>query len=210
MVKNQRKRFSPSRLASKKIPLLIIVSAPSGSGKTTILKYLCSINKNLKYSISFTTREKRRGEKNGKHYHFIKKEEFLRLRKEGFFAEWAKVYGNYYGTSKKSIQSILSKGYDVVMDLDTKGAKSIKKIFRNAVTIFIMPPTIEELKKRLKKRKSDSDAEIEKRFSLAMKEISQISRYDYLVVNDNVREAGKKIIKIIEAEKSRVSRILND
>ena len=209
MAKNQKKSINISNINSKKIPLLITISAPSGSGKTTLLKYLCSMNDNFKYSISYTTREMRSGEINGKHYHFIDKNEFLRLREKKYFAEWAIVYGNYYGTSKAGIKKILSDGFDVVMDLDTKGACKIKKIFKNAVSIFVIPPTVLDLKKRLENRNSDTKEEIEKRYGMALKEISLIPRYDYLVVNDTVAKAAKKIAHIIESEKRRVARILN-
>ena len=187
-----------------------MISAPSGSGKTTLLNNLSRTNKNLKYSISYTTRAIRRGETNHKHYHFIDREKFIQLKNKNFFAEWALVYGNYYATAKKDIEKILSRGFDIVMDLDTKGARSIKKIFKNSVSIFVIPPTLGDLKKRLKMRNSDTKEEIEKRYGMALKEILKIPRYDYIVVNDTVAKASKRILSIIESEKRRVFRVLND
>ncbi|MBI5374594.1 MAG: guanylate kinase [Candidatus Schekmanbacteria bacterium] len=208
MTSIKKKKINIKKLYSHEKGLLIIVSAPSGSGKTTILNHIISKIPQTKYSISYTTRTKRPGEKEGKHYHFIDNDAFSKKITQGVFLEWARVYDNCYGTSKKDISKLISKGYDVIMDLDTKGACNVKKLFGNAVLIFLLPPSINELNKRLKSRNSDSPDEIKKRIGMAMNEISHIPEYDYVVINDSLTHAVSAIKSIIISEKKKVSRIL--
>lgn len=189
--------------------LIIVLSAPSGTGKSTICERLLKSLPNLKMSISYTTREPRPGEIDGVHYYFIDREKFEEMIKRDEFVEWAQVYGNYYGTSKSIINEIVESGKDVLLDIDTEGAKNIKKLFPESVLIFILPPSIEELKRRLKNR-GELPETIAKRLLKVGEEVSQYRFYDYLVVNDDLGRALEDIISIIRSEKLKVSRLERD
>ncbi len=187
--------------------LLIVVSAPSGAGKTTICKKLLQTTPNLIFSVSMTTRKPRDNEINGQDYFFISTEEFKKRIKKNDFIEWAKVYDDYYGTPKKNLEDSLA-GMDVLLDIDVQGAMNIKKEYSdNAVLIFIAPPFLEDLKTRLSNRMTDTSEEIEKRFLLAKEELKNILNYDYCVINDDVGVTVGKLKSIIIAEKNRVKRI---
>ncbi len=186
--------------------ILIVLSAPSGTGKSTITKLLLSEFKNLEFSISFTTRRPRKNEVNGKDYFFVSVEKFKEMIEKGDFLEWANVYGNLYGTSKSQVLSVLERGRDVLLDIDTQGAINVKKNLPEAVLIFLLPPSLEELKKRLEKRGTETEEEIENRLSVARREITKATEYDYIVVNDDLTVAYEKIKAIILAEKSRTFR----
>ncbi|EGD52980.1 guanylate kinase [Thermoanaerobacter ethanolicus JW 200] len=193
-------------LSKKKKGLLIVLSGPSGAGKGTICKALMEKEKNLKLSISATTRQPRSGEIEGKNYFFKSEEEFEKMIENDSFLEWAKVYGHYYGTPKDFVLKNLEEGNDVVLEIDIQGALKIKEKFPEGVFIFILPPSMEELKNRIKKRGTETEEEIIKRFKSAYEELNYVSRYNYVVINDSVEEAVEKIRAIIIAEKCRVDR----
>ena len=195
-------------MLSREEGLLIVISAPSGTGKTTLCHMLLKEFNNAVFSVSFTTRKPRKGEVNGKDYWFVSKEEFERRIKEGDFLEWAKVYGNYYGTSKSQVLKALKEGKDVILDIDTQGALQVKERFPEAVLIFILPPSFKELENRLRKRGTDPEEVIEKRLKFAKEEIKRARFYDYIVVNDELEVAYFKLKSIITAEKCKKDRFL--
>ena len=186
---------------------LIVISAPSGAGKGTVISKLLEKENNLWLSVSATSRTPRTNDKEGVTYYFYSKEEFENKIKEGYFLEYAEYAGNYYGTPKKFIEEKLNKGIDVILEIEIQGAMQIKKLIPEALFIFIMPPTLEELKRRLVGRNTDSKEKIIERFKIAYKEINEVSKYNYVVVNDEVNNAVSKIQAIIKAEKCRVDRI---
>ena len=186
---------------------LIVISAPSGAGKGTVISKLLEKENNLWLSVSATSRTPRTNDKEGVTYYFYSKEEFENKIKEGYFLEYAEYAGNYYGTPKKIIEEKLNKGIDVILEIEIQGAMQIKKLIPEALFIFIMPPTLEELKRRLVGRNTDSKEKIIERFKIAYKEINEVSKYNYVVVNDEVDNAVSKIQAIIKAEKCRVDRI---
>lgn len=186
--------------------IIFVISAPSGTGKTTICEKIIDTLPDLKMSVSHTTREPRTGEIDGVNYHFTDKDTFEEMIKNNEFIEWAEVYGNLYGTSMKVINEILNSGNDVLLDIDTQGAKNIKTIYTDSVLIFIIPPSIEELRRRLINRKEEDNV-IKKRLSKAIEEISNYEFYDYLVVNDNLERAISETLCIISTERLKVSRI---
>tara|TARA_Y100000590_G_scaffold114498_1_gene130476 strand:- start:16016 stop:16642 length:627 start_codon:yes stop_codon:yes gene_type:complete len=182
--------------------LFIILSSPSGAGKTTLAKRLLKNNKNIELSVSYTTRKKRPIEKNNKDYVFISKEEFNNLKKREYFLEYAKVFNNYYGTSIMKVKEINNKGKDVLFDIDWQGSRKIKKkLGKDVVSIFILPPSKKELVKRLKKRAQDPDHIVKLRLSLYKTELSHWKEYKYILVNKNLNDTVKKINSIIEAER---------
>lgn len=186
---------------------LFIISAPSGTGKSTICKELIKEMPELVLSISYTTRQKRKGEQNGVDYFFISETEFEDKIKDNFFIEWVEVFGNKYGTSKEFITSAISDGKDVLLEIDVQGAKKIKKIFPEAITIFILPPSIEELRERMKKRNEDTEQEMEIRLKKARDEIMHSTFYDYIVINDDIKNAVDRIKSIIIAERHKQKRM---
>lgn len=184
--------------------MLIVISGPSGSGKGTIIKEILNKNKNLVYSVSYTTRPKRKGEIDGKDYFFINKEEFEKLIEKGFFIEWAKVYNFFYGTSKDFVIENLKKGKDIILEIEIQGARKIREIFdkKDTIFIFIAPPNFEELKRRILERKrGESKEEIEKRLNFAIEELEESKNYDYVVINDSIDRAVNEILDIIEKER---------
>ncbi|MDW8056352.1 MAG: guanylate kinase [Elusimicrobiota bacterium] len=182
---------------------VVVISAPSGSGKTTICKELLKCNPNLVFSISYTTRPAREGEVNGKDYFFVSKDEFLKMVKKKKFVEWAKVYNNYYGTSKEQIVNAINSGKDILLDIDVQGGKNIKKLFPDGIFIFVLPPSWSELKQRITSRGKDTPAEISKRLRNVNKELSYLRYYDYIVINDDLADTVKIINTIISAGKYR-------
>lgn len=188
--------------------LLLVLSGPSGTGKGTICKEILNKNKEIKCSISATTREPRMGEINGVNYWFTSKKDFCEMIEKDELLEWAKVYDNYYGTPVKKLQEML-KDNDVILEIDIQGALQVKRKFPDAILIYILPPSIEELIRRLHDRGTDSLEVIEKRLSLAREEIAKAELYDYAVVNDKIDLAVKKIGGIVAAERCNVVRNKN-
>jgi guanylate kinase len=181
---------------------IIAISAPSGAGKTTIVKRIIKEFPNLVYSISATTRKKRDNEINGEDYYFLSEDEFLQKIKNNEFVEWEKVYDYYYGTFKNFIEENINKGKSVILEVDVKGALSIKKIYPGAFLIYVIPPSYEELLKRLKNRKTENDEDMKKRLERAIMELSIMDKFDYFVEN-------KDLEKAIEDTKSLINEILN-
>ncbi|MEW6674610.1 MAG: guanylate kinase [Nitrospirota bacterium] len=186
---------------------LFIVSAPSGAGKTTLCKKLNSVLPNLRHSISYTTRPPRRGEVSGRDYTFIDEDTFRLMIDRGEFAEWARVHGQLYGTSKKRIEELMDAGIDVILDIDTQGAMQIKERYKEGIYIFILPPTMKALRERLEKRMANSKDEIELRLRKAVDEIKDYHKYDYVIVNDNFKEALKELKAIIISDRVSTKRI---
>ena len=193
----------------KKEGVLLVISSPSGTGKTTICKKLLEYDKNIHLSVSVTTRKKRKNEVEGIDYYFRSKKDFLNLKSQNSFIENALVFENYYGTLKSEVLEQLENGIDVLIDIDWQGTRQITQAMKgNLIKIFLLPPSIDELKKRLSKRNSDSIKEINFRMSQALKEIKHFDEYDYVLVNDNLDNTFQKIVKIIEAERLKLPKQL--
>lgn len=193
---------------SKKIKgSLIILSGPSGAGKGTIHNELLKNNKNLKYSVSMTTRSPRDGEVDGVDYFFVDVNKFKEEIEKDSFLEYAEVHGNFYGTPKDYVEKCLSDGYDVILEIDIQGALNIKEKYNDGIFVFIMPPSMKELKNRLIKRGTETKDKLIERFKNAYKEINEFSKYNYVVINDEVENAVKKVEAIMLAERCRVDRI---
>lgn len=195
-------------IKNKNVGQLIVISAPSGAGKGTIIKELLkNDSKNRWLSVSATSRSMREGEKEGVNYYYLTKENFIKKIEEGYFLEYTNYTGNYYGTPKEYIKEKLEKGIDVILEIEIEGANNIKKLIPEAIFIFIMPPSLKELVKRLKNRGTETNEKIIKRFHKAYIEINDVSKYNYVVVNDKLDEAVDKVESILKAEKCRVDRI---
>jgi guanylate kinase len=187
-------------------PLLIVLSGPSGVGKDAVLTAIKKKGDPLHYTVTATTRPRRPGEKDGVDYHFISKVEFERMIEKNELVEWANVYGNLYGVPKWELQRALARGQDVIVKVDVQGAATIKKMAPQAVFIFLAPPSTEDLKERLKQRKTESKIDLDLRIKAAQEEMSSLSMFDYVVVNqkNSVELAVSQIEAIIAAEKCRV------
>jgi len=185
---------------------LFVISAPSGTGKTTLIRKLLGGLTGIDFSVSFTTRSRREGEREGTDYHFVSAYEFDRMVEGGEFLEWAQVYGHRYGTSAKHVDKSLSSGRDVLLDIDTQGAASVRKSRREATLIFILPPDRATLERRLRGRGVDSPEEVARRLEAARAELERYTMYDYIVVNDSIEEALKKLEAIVLAHRCRRSR----
>jgi len=176
---------------------LFVISAPSGAGKSTLCKQLLKKVPNLKLSVSYTTRKPRSGEKNDIHYSFITEKRFKNMIDRGELAEWATVHNNLYGTSLKRLKKLNKEGYDIILDIDIRGARQLKQTCDNAVYIFILPPSMKTLERRLVNRKSDSSDVIARRIHNAKAEIAGYADYDYVVVNDKLDKAYRELESII-------------
>ena len=194
----------------KRRGILFVLSSPSGAGKTSIARYILDKDKNIKLSVSLTTRKKRKNEKAGIDYDFISKDIFEKKIKNNFFLEWATVFGNYYGTSREKVQKTLQDGNDVLFDIDWQGTQQLSdnKDF-DLVTIFILPPSKTVLEKRLNNRAQDSKIEVIKRMSQASDEISHYMEYNYIVINNNLEEASNQVLSILKAERLKRKRLIN-
>lgn len=186
--------------------IIFIVSAPSGAGKTTLTRRVLRVYPEMHLSVSFTTRAPRDGETPGKDYHFVSKKRFRRMLDAGGFAEWAEVHGNLYGTPRRVLERQLRRGTDVLLDIDVQGARQIKEHFLSAVAIFVLPPSLDELRRRLAGRGTDARKTIEQRWRHARHEIQEIQGYDYFIVNRDVKDAVKRLAAIIAAERLKVCR----
>lgn len=184
---------------------LFIVSAPSGAGKTSLLKALVETEEQIKVSISHTTRPMRPGEADGVDYHFTSQDRFLELIGDAAFLEHAEVFGNFYGTSEASIRELLASGLDVILEIDWQGARQVRQRFPGAVSIFILPPTPQALKQRLQSRGQDSEEVIQRRLSEAKDEMSHYPEYDYLIVNDQFDVALEQLRSVVSAQRYRQS-----
>ena len=193
----------------KKEGVLLVISSPSGTGKTTICKKLLEYDKNIHLSVSVTTRKKRKNEVEGIDYYFRSKKDFLNLKSQNSFIENALVFENYYGTLKSEVLEQLENGIDVLIDIDWQGTRQITEAMKgNLIKIFLLPPSIDELKKRLSKRNSDSIKEINFRMSKALKEIKHFDEYNYVLINDNLDNTFQKIVKILEVERLKLPKQL--
>ena len=193
----------------KKKGMIIIVSAPSGAGKTSICDALIKSDKNIIYSVSTTTREPRKGEKNGREYFFVNDSEFKKMVKTNMFVEWAKVHDHFYGTSKKVLEQTINKGKDILLDIDVQGAVKIKKQYKEALMIFITTPSLKVLKERLIKRNKDSMSVIKRRIENAKKELTYLPKYDYLILNDKLDKSIQEVKSVICAERLSIKRNKN-
>jgi guanylate kinase len=188
---------------------LFIVSSPSGGGKTSLVKALLEAEPELRLSVSYTTRPPRPGEINGREYHFVTPREFQRMLEAGEFLESAVVHGNQYGTSQKWIERELADGRDVLLEIDWQGAQQVRRLMRQAVSIFILPPSPEVLAARLKGRGQDSPEVVQRRLAAARDEISHVSEYDYVIINDDFTRAALDLRSIFRAERLKLARQLS-
>ena len=191
--------------ATQKKGSLFVISAPSGAGKTTLCRKLLKKMPDMKLSVSYTTREPRKGEQNDVDYTFVTREKFKKMIDKGEFAEWAMVHGNLYGTSLKRIKDLNSRGYDIILDIDIHGAIQLRKSYDGALYIFVLPPSMEALEKRLVNRRTDSEEIIRNRLDNARAEISQYEHYDYIIINDNIDQAYKELESIVLSAKLRTA-----
>jgi len=197
-------------MAQEKNGMIFVLSSPSGAGKTTLTKKLAQENNNFEISISYTTRKPRPKEVNGRDYHFINKTDFDLLIKENNFFEYAKIFDNYYGTSKKPVLKALSMGKDVLFDIDWQGTQQLKKNKKlSLVTIFILPPNISILKNRLLNRHQGQEKLIKERMNKFSEEVSHWNEYNYVVVNDDLEKCYEEILKIIATEKKGIKEVQN-
>jgi len=190
--------------------ILYVISAPSGAGKSTLCRELLDIFPELRHSVSFTTRNPRPGEVDGRDYFFISREEFQRMVAEDGFAEWAEVHGNLYGTALKTLRHCREAGIDLLLDIDCQGAAQLKEKQVAGVNIFILPPSFKELRRRLEGRNSDSPETIETRIANAAAEIREAGWYDYIIVNDTFSRAVEELKAIVIAERHRAGCIINN
>lgn len=183
--------------------LLFVVSAPSGAGKTSLCRALTGSLENLTHSISYTTRKPRPLEIDGRDYYFVREDRFRDMVKAGDFAEWAKVHSHYYGTSKRVLDDMAGEGTDVILDIDTQGARQIKEKYPKAVFLFILPPSLEILEERLRNRRSDDEEEIRSRMRRARDEIRDYQMYDYIIVNRDFERALSELRSVVVGERCR-------
>lgn len=189
--------------------LLVVVSGPSGTGKGTLLNNFRQKENNVKFSVSATTRGPRSGEVDGVNYFFKNHEEFNSMIKNGELVEWVKYCDNYYGTPKKCIEDTIKSGFDCLLEIEVEGALNIKTIYPDCISIFILPPSFEELRRRIDGRGTEKIEVIEKRMQKALKEMNYVDRYDYVVVNDDIEEAVNSVSCILACEKLKFSRNIN-
>lgn len=187
--------------------MLIVVSAPSGAGKTSLCREISKVIANLGYSISHTTRSPRAGEVDGDDFHFVPEAEFRLMIDRGEFAEWARVHGNLYGTAARSLEEALERGEDIMLDIDTQGARKLRTRYPHGVFVFVVAPSMKDLERRLRERQSDAPQEIARRMARAVDEIAAWREYDYLIVNRHLDEAVRQLQCLIEAERCRTTRL---
>ena len=188
----------------------MVVSAPSGTGKTSICRDFLRMCPNVKFSVSYTTRPRRPGEVHGKDYYFISEESFKELVAQGEFTEWVENYGHLYGTSRKTMKDFLDKGTDLILDIEPRGARTLKQSYHRGVFVFILPPSMDELRARLGKRGAENEGTVKRRWEAAMDEIREITWYDYVIFNDRLERAVDYLRAIYVAEKSRRERLMSE
>jgi len=187
--------------------LLVVVSAPSGAGKTSLCEWVVATIPSVAHSVSFTTRPPRRDERHGRDYHFVDEAAFRAMVDRGEFAEWAVVHGHLYGTSQALLERHFSAGLDVILDIDTQGAALLRQSHPDGVFVFIVPPSWAMLEERLRRRRSDTEAEIQRRLQRAREEVKAFAEYQYVIVNDEFARAADELKAIIVAERRRSSRV---
>jgi guanylate kinase len=185
---------------------LFVVSSPSGGGKGTIIRRVLEVVPNLSYSVSFTTRAPRQNETNGREYFFVGLQQFEEMVANGEFLEWACVHGNFYGTARRQVAEETAAGVDIVLEVDVQGAASVRQLLMDSVSIFILPPSFAVLRDRLIARGTDSPEELEVRLRNAPDELRQYSKFDYVIINDEVERAAAQLASIIDAERARCVR----
>lgn len=193
------------RLSQHRRGVLFVVSSPSGGGKGTLIKRVLSTVPNLGYSVSYTTRPPRHGEVNGREYFFVTTDQFETMIAAEEFLEWAHVHGKLYGTSRQQVAHEISKGRDIILEVDVQGAASVRRLLPDAVTIFILPPSLETLRKRLIARGTDSEEELELRLRNAPDELRNYKAFDFVIINENVERATNQLRSVINAERVRPS-----
>jgi guanylate kinase len=195
---------------SSYLPLVIVVSGPSGAGKSTILQRVLAEVPRLRFSVSHTTRPPRPGpppEREGVDYHFVSRDEFMRLAMSESFLEWAEVHGQCYGTSRSEYERAAAEGVDLLLDLDVQGAESVRRKFSDALSIFILPPSYEHLERRLRSRGPADEATYARRLAVAREELQMFPKYDYAIINDDLDESVESLKAIIRAARCRTSRV---
>ena len=196
---------SKDAIVKRRQGILFVVSAPSGAGKTSLCQELVGQLPDLRYSVSYTTRKPRPAEIADRHYHFVDEVTFRDMIKEGAFLEWAEVYGNLYGTPRAPIKEWISQGIDVLLDIDTQGALQIRRHEPDAVSIYILPPSLEVLRRRLEERKGDAPDEIARRLKKARDEVKHYRDYIYVIINEDFKFAVRQLEAIVLAERSRTA-----
>ena len=186
--------------------ILFVISSPSGGGKGTLIRRMLKTVPLLGYSVSWTTRTPRTGEQNGRDYYFVSPEAFEQARERGEFLEWALVHGHFYGTSRSVVESEMTKGRDVILEIDVQGAASVRLCMLNAVSVFILPPSFDILRARLLARNSESPADLERRLRNSRSEVERYGEFDYIVLNDSVERAATQLASIVYAERARRQR----
>jgi guanylate kinase len=186
--------------------ILFVVSSPSGGGKGTLIQRVLKRVPNLGYSVSFTTRAPRNGEENGREYFFVTREEFDRMVAANEFLEWAHVHSKLYGTARQQVEREISEGRDIILEVDVQGAASVRSLLRDSVSIFILPPSFEVLKQRLRARGTDSQEELDLRLRNAPTELKDYLAFQYVILNDDVDRAANQMAAIVHAERARLSR----
>ena len=188
---------------------LFIISAPSGAGKTSLVHALLDLDPHIDLSVSFTTREPRPGELDGKDYHFVSRETFLAMKERGEFLESAEVYGNLYGTSQTWIRQEIAKGGDILLEIDWQGAAQVRRLFPESISIFILPPSMEALEQRLKGRGKDNDAVIAKRMAAVREDVAHVNEFNYVIINDKLDEALRELNAVVLSARLRCVRQLS-
>lgn len=185
---------------------LFVVAAPSGAGKTTLVRLLLERDPGVRHSVSYTTRSPRPGEQDGREYHFIDIPAFLAMRERGEFLEWAEVHGNFYGTSRLWLEQQIETGHDTLLEIDWQGAQQVKKIFHEAVGIFVLPPSVAELERRLRGRGQDSEEVIQRRVAAALGEMRHVGEFDFVIINKELQDATEDLVAAVRASRLRFAR----
>jgi guanylate kinase len=188
-------------MEKRREPMIVIVSAPSGSGKTTMVSELLSRIPGIRRSVSCTTRSPRAGEADKEDYIFLKKDIFRDMIDRGEFLEWEENFGYYYGTPRRQVEEAIEEGEDIVLSIDVKGARRVKRTFPGSISVFVMPPSLDELEARLKKRNTDRDDEVQKRLKESEREMASADEYDYLIINEELGKAVDELVYLVETER---------